>query len=597
MLFVIGIRRSLAHRPGLDGIRALAVTGVFLYHGRVGPFSGGFLGVDVFFVLSGFLITSLLLREQAATGGIHLGHFWTARMRRLLPAALVVIASSLLVTALFFSLDLPLLRGDALASALYINNWHQILDNRSYFASFGRPSLLQHFWSLAIEEQFYLLWPPLLLLGLARLSRRTIGLLALIAALVSGILMAVLFDPHADHTRIYYGTDTRAMPILIGVALAFVWPTMWGARALSPRVARVLSLVGGVGLLIVAFAMTSWTDYDQFLYRGGLAIVALGSALLIASASHPASLTGKLLGATPLVWIGSRSYGIYLWHWPVMALTRPQLDVHVGLMILVPAQAVLTIALAHLSYRYVELPIRRRETRAHLRRWLAALAPPRRRAVLTATPALSIAFVAAIAVWPAAARRLPGGPTASAAARATPAPIVAGVSASQPRTRARIGALRPRPRGPVLAIGASVMLEARADLERRTHARVDAAVSRQPFTILLRLQQYRARHALPPVVVVQTGENGPVGDGDLQKVKLALKGVPHVVIVNLRYSGAGWIDRTNRQLARLVVRWPQATLADWNRASGKPNLLWDGAHPNPRGQAVYAETVAQAIRW
>ncbi len=544
--------------------------------------------MDVFFVLSGFLITSLLLNEHSLTGTINLPRFWLGRVRRLLPAALLVIAVSLLVIAVFFRPELGRLRGDALASTLYVNNWHQILAGRSYFEHAGRPSLLQHFWSLAVEEQFYLLWPPLLLLAFTRLRRQAIAWLALCGALASALLMVLLFHSGGDQTRIYYGTDTRATPILIGVVLAFVWPAMRATKEVSLNARRLLDLLGATGLIGVLVGMTLWTSYDPFIYHGGLLLTALAAALLIATAAHPASLLGKLLGTAPLVWIGARSYGIYLWHWPVMALTRPGVDVRASLVVLVPLQIALTVLLAAVSYRYVELPIRRGELQRRIRGWLTALAPGQRQRALAVAPALLAFFVIAIAVLPAQARHVPTGPTASPAARAAPAVASAGATAA-PAVQ-----VTPRDRQ-VLAVGASVMLQAHAALEHRMRVRVDAADSRQPYTILDRLRAYRAHNALPPVVVVQTGENSPLTDHDLLALKQVLSGVPHVVIVNLRYAGADWIDSTNTQLAQLVAGWPQATLADWNSASSDPNLLWDGAHPNPRGQRVYAETVGNAV--
>ncbi|MGH2889587.1 MAG: acyltransferase family protein, partial [Solirubrobacteraceae bacterium] len=200
----------LPYAPGLDGLRALAVAAVVLYHGGVGWASGGFLGVDVFFVLSGFLITSLLLVERDHSGSIELARFWLRRARRLLPAALTLIGVCLLVTAIFMPADLAWMQGDSIASALYFNNWHQIIDQRSYFQSFARPSLLQHLWSLSVEEQFYLLWPPLLLLGLTRLRRGHVIATTAVAAVASAVAMGLVYQPGADPSAVYYDTGTRA---------------------------------------------------------------------------------------------------------------------------------------------------------------------------------------------------------------------------------------------------------------------------------------------------------------------------------------------------------------------------------------------------
>ena len=220
------IRRGhgLPYVAALDGIRAVAVAGVVLYHAGARWLPGGFLGVDLFFVLSGFLITSLLLAEREATGRIDLPAFWARRARRLLPAAFLVIALSVLAVAILSPGDLPSTRADAIASFLYVNNWHQILADQSYFQAFARPSLLRHLWSLAVEEQFYLLWPLVMGICVAVLGRRRTTIVTLVLAVASSGLMAVLFTPGRDPSRVYYGTDTHATGLLIGALLAFAWP-------------------------------------------------------------------------------------------------------------------------------------------------------------------------------------------------------------------------------------------------------------------------------------------------------------------------------------------------------------------------------------
>jgi peptidoglycan/LPS O-acetylase OafA/YrhL len=590
----------LPYRPGLDGVRTLAVAAVVLYHGRALGVTGGFLGVDVFFVLSGFLITSLLLDEQARSGTIDLLRFWLGRVRRLLPAALLVIVVSLLAVALFSSEDLPSLRGDSLASILYVNNWHQVFADRSYFAAFGRPSLLQHYWSLAVEEQFYLLWPPLLWLALRRLRQQQVMLLVLGVAAASVVLLLVLYDPRQDATRVYYGTDTRATPLLLGVALAFVWPAMHSARPIAGRARLALDGIGLAGLAIVLHGMLAWNDFDPFTYRVGLLIAAFGAALLIASVAHPSSHVGRALGWAPLVWIGQRSYGIYLWHWPVMAMTRPDLDVRASKLVLVPLQVAITVGLAALSYRYVEMPIRRGETQARVRAWLRTRPAPRRRAILVGTPAAVLLFVVAMVAWPTAIRTVPTGPSASALAHV---PTGVGGQRSVTATLGPGGStggiprplMREAPRRPILAVGASVMLAAIEPLRNRLHAQVDAAVSRQPAAIDQRLEEYRAAHALPPVVVVQTGENGPLYEEDLTRLRQALQGVPRVILLTVRAPSVNWIDDSNAKLRELAADWPQATIADWNAASANPDLLWDGTHPKAEGAVIYADVARRAI--
>ena len=589
-------RRPLEWRPGLDGVRALAVAGVLLYHAQVSAVSGGFLGVDVFFVLSGFLITSLLLHEFSArdggTGGIRLAQFWLARARRLLPAALLVVAVALIVIAIWHPVDLGSLRVDALASVFYVNNWHQVFAHQSYFAHFNRPSLLQHYWSLAVEEQFYLIWPPVLLLLLRwlRLRRRHIAGLAALGAVTSGLLMAALYDPQRDPSRVYYGTDTRAMPILIGVALACCWPVMGRVTPIRRSARWIIDAAGLAGLGIVLFAMLRWTDYSSSVYRGGLALLAVGAALLVGATAHPASRLSAVFGTRPLVWLGRRSYGIYLWHWPVMALSRPDLDVHLSPWLLVPAQTAVTLVLAAASYKFVELPIRQRRVQQWLRDRVGGLAAVRRKALAGATVGALAVFIAGIGAWPVPARFIPLKTTQSAQA-ATPA--------SQLRPFPAVGRLRTQPQvaphGPVLAIGASVMLAAKDELQQRLHATVDAKIGRQPEQILARLDAYRRHHAFPPVVVVQIGENGPFTAYDARRLQWELHSVARVILLNLRDPGESWIVDANRRLAQLSKTWAQATLADWHDASANRKLTWDGAHPDPAGQRVYAETVMRAI--
>jgi peptidoglycan/LPS O-acetylase OafA/YrhL len=570
--------RSLPYVAALDGLRAVAVAAVLLYHGGVHGVPGGFLGVDVFFVLSGFLITSLLLAGRRPDGTIDLRGFWLRRARRLLPAAILVIAVCLVVVAAFYPAEAARTRGDALASLLYVNNWHQVLADRSYFAGFGRPPLLQHLWSLSVEEQFYLLWPLALGLGLSRIGRPWTMRATGVAALLSALAMALLFVPGHDASRVYYGTDTHASGLLIGALLAFAWPL--GPLRTTPRrgAVAVLDAAAVVALAALIGAMATWHDYDTPVFRGGFLVAGLVTAVLVAAVVHPASRVAPLLGIAPARWIGQRSYGIYLWHWPVMALTRPGLDLAWSRWLLVPLQIAAAVGLAAASYRWVEQPIRRGRALERLKGWLDARRPRQRLGVAVAATAvvgLAGTWIAVRDSPPRDVAHLRGLNSAAARRAPTRAPV------AQP------------PRRP-LAIGASVMLGAQDALARRM--RVDAAVGRQADDIVGRLDAYRAAGRLPSRVVVQIGENGPIPAGDLRELRHALRGVRRVVFVNVRVTRS-WVAQTNAQLARLVRDWPQARLADWYDASAAPGLLYDdGTHPNPRGARVYAGLVRRALR-
>jgi peptidoglycan/LPS O-acetylase OafA/YrhL len=582
-------------------VRAIAVILVVLYHARVPWLPGGFLGVDIFFVLSGYLITSLLLAQYRRTGRIQLGRFWLGRARRLLPAALLVIVVCLIFESLFLRGNLGGFRSDALASAFYVNNWHQILAGQSYFAAFGRPSLVEHYWSLSVEEQFYLIWPLVLAAGLALSRRGWIVRGAIVAALVSVGLMALLYHGGVDTSRVYYGTDTRAAPLMIGVILAFGWPLGRMSGPVGPGARLVLDGVGLgalVGLVLIAH---SWHDIDPFLYRGGFLIAALLAAVFIASASHPACSLGLALSTQPLRWIGQRSYGIYLWHWPVMALTRPGIDLTWSSWLLVPMQIAITLVLAAISFRYVEMPVRRGDASRAIKAWLERRRPSRRVAFGAATAA----FACGLIIWTMLLPVVPVRSPLESLASATAAPT--SVGQQLPTGGAAVGtggagtrsvALAQSPAsitGGVLAVGSSVMLASKSALQHRLHATVDAAAGRSGAAIVSRLQAYRQAGELPPNVVVQVGDAGAVSNLTMSRLQAALSGVPNVVLVNIREPGESWEHEVNSALARAVRSWPAAIIADWRSASANPALLASGASPSLKGQAAYAAVVAGAL--
>ena len=366
------VRDSQRYLPGLDGLRAIAVGAVVAYHVGLGWAQGGLLGVGVFFTLSGYLITDLLLGQQETTDKLQLTDFWLRRARRLLPALFVMLA---VVTAWVTLLDrsqLPAIRGAVVASAGYVSNWWLIAQHSSYFAQFGPPSPLGHLWSLAVEEQFYLIWPWLLWLGL-RLRRKQTGTdtrlaaATLLLAAASAVTMALLYRPGYDPTRVYEGTDTRAFALLIGSALAFVWPSRHLRGEITESARWVLDGAGFAGLVVFAVLVWRTSEYSAFLYRGGMVLLALGTALMVASTASPASRFGRILGRQPLRWLGVRSYGIYLWHFPIIVLTTPadgRDTLARGAL-----QVAATIGCAALSWRYLEEPIRH----GALRRWWAQI--------------------------------------------------------------------------------------------------------------------------------------------------------------------------------------------------------------------------------
>ena len=366
------VRNDQRYLPGLDGLRALAVAAVVAYHVDLGWAQGGLLGVGVFFTLSGYLITDLLLGQQESTGRLQLASFWLRRARRLLPALIVMLA---VVVAWVTLLDRPLLpavRGAVAASALYVTNWWLIAQHSSYFAQFGPPSPLGHLWSLAVEEQFYLIWPWLLWIGLRwRRSRAVVetrlAAVSLLLAAASAVAMGLLYQPGYDPTRVYDGTDTRAFGLLIGAALAFVWPSRHLRAEVADRARWILDGAGFAGLAVFAVLVWRTGEYSPFLYRGGMVLLSFAAALMIAAAASPASRFGRILGWRPLRWLGVRSYGIYLWHFPIIVLTAPPGGGDTPVRAILQVTAI--IGCAALSWRYIEEPIRH----GALNRWWAQI--------------------------------------------------------------------------------------------------------------------------------------------------------------------------------------------------------------------------------
>ncbi len=351
---------SQRYMPGLDGLRAIAVLAVIAYHLDPGWAPGGLLGVGVFFTLSGYLITDLLLGQREALGRIRLGDFWLRRARRLLPALFLMLAVVVAWIALLDRSLLPGLRGDVLAAVAYVSNWWNIVRDASYFARFGPPPPLDHLWSLAVEEQFYLIWPFLLWLGLRYVpGRYMLAGLTLAGAALSAAAMAWIYEPGVDPTRVYEGTDTRAFGLLVGAALAMVWPSRkLRADLITIRGRILLDTAGVVGLVVIGLLIWQTSEYSPFLYKGGILLLSVATVLTVTALVHPASWLGVALGWAPLRWLGVRSYGIYLWHYPIIVLTAPSMQQKAspGLEAI---QVVATIAVAALSWQLFEEPIRR----------------------------------------------------------------------------------------------------------------------------------------------------------------------------------------------------------------------------------------------
>ena len=446
------VRAGQRYLPGLDGLRALAVIAVIAFHEQLGWAPGGLLGVGVFFTLSGYLITDLLLAQWAATGRLALADFWLRRARRLLPALFVMLIAVSAWVTVADQAQLGRLRGAVTAAATYSSNWYLIIQNQSYFARFAPPAPLDHLWSLAVEEQFYLIWPWLLLAGLFCLRRLRKGRPAAAAwlavptlalAVGSVAAMLALYHPGLDPTRVYEGTDTRAAGVLIGAALAMVWPSR--SAAADGRARTWLDVGGFAGLAVIAVLIWRTGQYSAFLYRGGLVVLSVATAAVIAAAATPGARTGRVLGWAPLRWLGVRSYGIYLWHFPVIVLTTAAYATED--LTRAAVQTAATITIAALSWRYIEQPIRRDGLAEYWRRLggyrLTRTARPTALAVLAATAGVLFAACAGLSgAVPSAA----GGPSSLPVGSTLPAsPAAGGQPAGAPHPDEGIPAPAPSP--------------------------------------------------------------------------------------------------------------------------------------------------------
>ncbi len=628
----------LPYLSSLDGLRALAVIAVLLYHAQTSWLRGGFLGVDVFFVISGYLITSLLLVEWRQRGRIDLPAFWLRRARRLLPALFLLIGVTLAFAAVYLPGEVAELRGYAAAALGYVTNWYLVFHRSSYFETIGRPSLFQHLWSLAVEEQFYILW-PLLFTAMMRFWRpRHVMLVVLAGAAASTLAMALQYRPDVDPSRVYYGTDTRAVGLLGGAALAFLWvPGELEGRA--GRANGLLLDVVGFGALAVLVCLCFRLDgFQPFLYRGGFALAALAAAVVVAVAVHPrARLMGALLGCGPLRWIGLRSYGIYLWHWPIFMVTRPQLDVPLDGLPLLALRLAATVLIAEVSYRFVETPIRTgalrrvwgllRETHrpSLARTWwqwtvvagavLVTFCVLGRSVASAHSPPLpsylSVGEVDIISRPPPASvspTLVPPSATPAAPSPNAAPPQNAPGSQQQPPPPSADATPRPQPTPTaaaavapavhVTAVGDSVMLSAANELAQAVgDVEVDAKVGRQVSAAISVLRAKRDAGQLGEAVVIDLGTNGTFSASQFDEIMQVLAGARRVVFVNLKVP-RDWEGPNNAMLAERVKHYPNAVLVDWHTASiNQPQLFWDdGIHLRPEGAQVYAQLIAACVR-
>ncbi|WP_246815610.1 acyltransferase family protein [Corynebacterium sp. HMSC08C04] len=602
-------RARLRQVKGLDGLRGLAVLAVVIYHFFGDVLPGGYLGVDMFFVLSGFLITSLLVREFRVSGRISLKDFWVRRFRRILPAALTVLIICTAIVALI-SGDIAVgIREQFLGTFFFVNNWTQIATSQSYFAD-NEIQVFAHYWSLAVEEQFYVIW-PLLIFGVFAISRRQPRRLpiaiSLLLAIASGVAMWLIYTPGQDPTRVYYGTDTHAFGLLIGAILSLIvtstkshpkadsWPSPGKSEQVMAGVIGTFALAGYIAQLFLM------PDDAEFTYRGGLILTSVLGALMIWGVIREFGPLKWIFSTAVMRWLGQRSFSLYLWHWPVVMILRAIFDGNhssdkpwiLGL-VAVP----ISFLLAELSYQFVENPFRRG---GYKKTWTGYWA---------ARPSMSeMKDGFAKAFWPLVPLIVVASLVGVGYALATssdkseleqqleqlqkqnkstqnggPAPAAA-PSTQTEKTR------RPMPTGnEITAIGDSVMLAASEALQQRYPGiYIDAEVSRHYSAAPPIIEQLKAAGDLRSTVFLGFGTNGPAFPDQIQEV-VDLIGPDHTIVMAVPYGDREWMAQSQSDVIDAAKKYDNVYLADWcTHAQNNPNLLYsDGIHPLPEGASEYA---------
>lgn len=597
---------------GLDGLRAIAVALVLVYHLLPGLLPGGMVGVDAFFVISGFLITSLLLVERRTTGRIDAGRFWIRRLRRIVPALLVAVAATVSAAACLGGDVLLAVRRQVLGSVLLVYNWVEIVAGSSYFDR-TQPLLLTNVWSLAVEEQFYLVWPLVVIALLARgVSRRRVragALLALGLSLASAAWALRLVRDGAPVSRVYMGTDTRAFGLMLGAAWA-----LWHGRAtegadLEPqpaglrRVRGAAGWAGLAGLLVLArFAGETTADGgsgpEPALIIASACTLAVVQALTgeVAGADGPARRLMSLLEARPLKWLGERSYGLYLWHWPLGVLAFYAIPPTAAPRAVAVGVLGLTLCAAELSHALIETPVRRDGLLVRLRR-VARLRPRQMVPAGGGATALVLLLVLAFASQPAqsaAQQAIAVGTGYLSAPSAVPATAVGAPTQDPSPEQAD-----PFTGGEVVVVGDSVTIAAAPSLEADLPGvAVNAEVSRSVYAALPALQAMDAGGARP-CVVIALATNGSVETDQLDAI-LSYLGPDRGLVLVTAHGPARttWIPPANETIRAFARAHPdQVAVADWDAAvAARPDLLLDDqVHPVPEGGELYAQTVTDAV--
>ena len=574
---------SSTHIPAIDGLRALAVFAVVLYHLGISWIPGGFLGVDLFFVISGYVITRLILDSIESANGLDIKKFYAARIRRLFPGLIVLLIVTSVTIALFapdairrFIKDVPYVLSGT-------NNWHLVALRQDYFQAIGRPPLLQHTWSLAVEFQFYLIWPIILLFIWRRFGKRVVRRAALLIATFSGTAL-FLFSLQADNatagriSHIYFVTDTHSLGLFLGSALA----VSWIPRNLNPNISqRAQDFVDGIGVFGFIGLLCIFLFIDQenaTLYQIAFPLAALFGCATLVSIVHPASRFSPILSNRVFLWIGQRSYGIYLWHWVVFQVTRPGADLTGNLLALNIARVLIVLALADISLRAIEIPIRN----GVVQNWFRGM--KYRTKVMQKRQRIFVASVTAFITI------ISGSSVAFAWHRDQSIIVEIKPELELPETVMGVN------KSGLWVTGDSVILGIRNKLAMQEEiALINARVGRQIQELIKEVEADKPRVG-ESKVVLNVGNNNSVSSEDMIKLMELLKDQPRVVVVNTSVPRT-WRDGNNKIISEVVSRYPNAVLVDWaSIAENHPEFFApDGVHLIEAGSDVYVASILEAL--
>ena len=577
-------KRGIQYIPAIDGLRALAVIAVMFYHLGFSWIPGGFLGVDLFFVISGYVITRLLLDSIAQSGGLDLRGFYIARARRLLPALLFTVVTTTIAIGIWapdtikrFVTDMPF----ALTGTM---NWWLVAREQDYFESIGRPPLLQHTWSLAVEAQFYLVWPLILYFILKRLGKNRIPFAALLIAAASGITLLIVSlsldaSSSSDVSHIYFGTDTHSIGLFLGAALAVSWIPQNFTTTLTKQAQNFIDGVGVFGFIGILATFIFIDESDPTLYKIAFPLAAIFGAAIIMSVVHPASRFAPVLENPVLLWIGQRSYAIYLWHWIIFQVTRPTVDLAGQTWALYSLRILIVFALADISLRYVEIPIRR----GALKYWLKGLKYRTKKERSRQTRFFISIFVLVLAL------------SSVVSVRAISIGNEQRVAIEESLNSSEVTAPNPSSEG-IWLTGDSVILGIRTSLnEVAPVSLINARIGRQAPELLDVMKRDIAQAGDSPVIF-NLGNNGLLQEEVVREIFELVKSQSSIIVVNTAVPRP-WRDSNNSLLSQVASRYSNVRVIDWNSISeGRPEYFApDGVHLVPAGVEAYVSEIKKYL--